>query len=199
MTPYMKHYASSGQHTQLYYCKMTHLHMHTPGLFFSLTHAHMLQMSWYKKTFMSIWRHPTTEMFAIFFMLCSLPPCSEIDFESSGCVLVLSLSHKEYVLFSRQCVFFINAHSHYYRPTEQNLPQREDLERLESFFLFSACLLPYREHWIWSYDCRESVADRHIAGHCQLSNHPSHCSLALDYPNCSWCQQQASCSEEYAG
>lgn len=109
------------------------------------------------------------------------------------------LSHKEYVLFSRQCVFFINAHSHYYRPTEQNLPQREDLERLESFFLFSVCLLPYREHWIWSYDCRESVADRHFAGHCQLSNHPSHCSLALDYPNCSWCQQQASCSEKYAG
>lgn len=47
-------------------------------------------MSWNKKTFMSIWRHPTTEMFAIFFLLRSLHPCSEIDFESSDCVSVLS-------------------------------------------------------------------------------------------------------------
>lgn len=52
------------------------------------------------------------------------------------------LSHKEYVLLSRQWFFFsfINAHSHYYRPTEQNHPQREDWERLESFFLFCVCV-----------------------------------------------------------
>lgn len=173
--------------------------MHTPVLFLSDTHTHILQMSWYKTTFLSIWRHPTTGTFAIFFLLHSFHPCSKIDFESSDCVSVLFSPIRNMYYSAGSGVFFINAHSHYYRSMEQNHPQRGDWEHLESFFLFSVCLLPYREHWIWSYDCRESVADRHIAGHCQLSNHPSHCSLALDYPNCSWCQQQASCSEKYAG
>lgn len=142
MTPYMKHYTSSNQRTQLYYDKTAHLHMRTPGLFFSLTHTHMLQMSRYKKTFMGIWRHPTMEMFAIFSLLRSFHPCSEIDFESSDCVSVLSspIRNMYYSAGSFFFFFFINAHSHYYRPTEQNHPQREDWEHLESFFLFSVCV-----------------------------------------------------------
>lgn len=142
MTPYMKHYVLSGPTHTTYYYKMAHLHRHTPGLVFFLTHTHMLQMSWYKKTFMSIWRHPTTEMFAIFFLRCSFHPCSEIDFESSDCVSVLSspIRNMYYWAGSVFFFFFINAHSHYYRPTEQNHPQREDWERLESFFLFCVCV-----------------------------------------------------------
>lgn len=105
MTPYMKHYVSLGQHKWPFRYKMARLHMRTPGLFFSLTHTHMLQMSWYKKTFMGIWRHPTTEMFAIYFLLRSFHPCSEIDFESSNCVSVL-FSPIRNMYYSAGSVFF---------------------------------------------------------------------------------------------
>lgn len=173
--------------------------MRTPGLFFSLTHTHMLQMSWYKKTFMSIWRHPTTEMFAILFLLHSFHPCGEIDFESSDCVSVLSspIRNMYYSVgrffFSHKCPLTLLPANRAKSPPKRGLGAFRVI-----LFVLCVCLLPYREHWIWSYDCRASVADRHIAGHCQLSNHPSLCSLAMDYPNCSWCQQWASCSEKYA-
>lgn len=109
------------------------------------------------------------------------------------------LSHKEYVLFSRQIFFSHKCPLTLLPANRAKSPPKRGLGAFRVIlFVLCVCLLPYREHWIWSYDCRAGVADRHIAGHCQLSNHPSLCSLAMDYPNCSWCQQWASCSEKYA-